>query len=136
MREKDKTVRRVLFFFLFIFAVLVAVAVQAMRNINGSMAGSDAVNHTHSVILEIEGLSSDLYYGDGALHTFVLTGDPRDEATCRGALASVTQHLDIVKALTRTEADQNTQVVQLETLVNRQLAFMRDVLAADRKSVV
>ena len=37
-------------FFLFIAAVLVAVAVQALRNVRHSVADSDWVNHTHAVI--------------------------------------------------------------------------------------
>ncbi|HWA08272.1 MAG TPA: CHASE3 domain-containing protein [Opitutaceae bacterium] len=127
---KDKTIRRVLFFFLLISAVLVAVAVRAVVNINRSMASSDWVNHTHSVILELEGLRADLVFGDGALHTFVLTGDARDQAAIRAALNSVSDHVDIAKALTRGEPAQNAEVAELETLVDKQGAFMRDVLAA------
>jgi CHASE3 domain sensor protein len=127
---KDKTIRRVLFFFLLISAVLLVVAVGAVRNISRSMASSDWVNHTHTVILEIEGLRSDLYFGDGALHTFVLTGDARDQTAARTALANVGEHLEIAKALTRLEPDQNGQILQLEALVNRRTAFMREVMTA------
>lgn len=130
MHVKDKTIRRVLLFFLLISAVLLVVAVGAVRNISRSMASSDWVNHTHAVMLELEGLRSDLYFGDGAMHTFVLTGDPRDQAACRNAIANVGEHLEIAKALTRQEPDQSGQVIQLESLVNPRVTFMREVLAA------
>ena len=60
----DKTIRRILVFFLLISVVLIGVAVEAVRNINRSTATSDWVNHTHAVILEAEELMSALQAGD------------------------------------------------------------------------
>ena len=87
---KDKTIRRILLFFLLISAILVIIAVQAVRNINGSAVSSDWVNHTHSVILEVEALRVAVYAGDGALHAYVLTGDTRDQAAFSEAPSNVT----------------------------------------------
>ena len=126
----DKTTRRVLVLFLFIIAVFVAVAIASVRNINRSVAGSDWVNHTHSVILETEGLRSSLYVGDGASHAFVVTGDARDRRSCTEALADVDEHLQILAALTRTEPSQKDQVARIANLVNRRSDFIRGVLAA------
>ena len=61
-----------LVFFLLIAAVVVALAIVAVRNINRSVASSDWVNHTHSVILQVEALRSEMYVAEGALHTYVL----------------------------------------------------------------
>ena len=127
---KDKTIHRVLIFFLLIAAVLVVVAVQAVRNIGRSVAASDWVNHTHAVILETEAIRSALAMGDGALHTYVLTGDARDLAACRDALANVADHLEIAKALTRQEPAQNEQVTQIELLVSQRAGFVQGILAA------
>jgi CHASE3 domain sensor protein len=127
---KDKTIKRILVFFLVISAVLIAVAVRAVLNINRSMDSADWVNHTHSVILEIEGLRSDLALADGAMHTFVLTGDARDQGAARSALASVSDHVEIAKALTRQEPDQNTQVTQIEAMVDKHTTYVRDVMEA------
>ena len=129
---QDKTIRRVLAFFLLISAVLIVVAVQAVRNINRSVATSDWVNHTHAVILEAEALRSALYVGDGALHTYVLTGDARDLAACRDALANVTEHLEITKALTRFEPAQHEQTIQLDSQVNQRTGFLQGILAAQQ----
>lgn len=127
---KDKTIKRILVFFFAISAVLIAVAVRAVLNINRSMDSADWVNHTHSVILEIEGLRSDLALADGAMHTFVLTGDARDQGAARSALASVSDHVEIAKALTRQEPDQNAQVTQIEAMVDKHTTYVRDVMEA------
>ena len=131
---KDQTIRRVLAFFLLIAAVLVVVAVQAVRNINRSVASSDWVNHTHAVILEAEALRAALGIGEGALHTFALTGEARDQAACRDALAKVTEHLEIAKALTRQEPAQAEQIAQLESLLSQRAGFFEGVLVARQAS--
>jgi PAS domain S-box-containing protein len=127
---KDKTIRRVILFFLCIGAVLVVVAVEAVLNISRSVASSDWVNHTHSVILETEEARAALLAGDGALHTYVLTGDTRDMGSCREALSTVSDDLDIAKALTRFEPAQNDQIVQIESLAAKRAEFAGTILAA------
>ena len=122
--------RRVLVLFLIILAVFVAAAVASVRNINRSVAGSDWVNHTHSVILEAEGLRSDLLVGDGASHTFVMTGDVRDRRASADALADVEEHLEILAALSRTEPVQKEEVSRIAALVSKRIEFIRSVLSA------
>ena len=127
---QDRTIRRVVVFFFVIAAVLVGVAVQAVRNIGQSIASGDWVNHTHSVILETEAVRSALLVGEGALHTYVLTGDARDLGACREALSNVSENLDIAKALTRYEPAQNGQMIQIESLANQRADFFQGVMAA------
>jgi PAS domain S-box-containing protein len=126
----DKTIRRVLAFFLLIAAVLIVVAVQTARNLSRSAASSDWVNHTHAVILEVEALRSALYVGDGAVHTYVLTGDTHDQAACSEALSNVAEHAEIAQALTRNEPAQHEQILQLASLVDQRAEFYQAVLAA------
>jgi PAS domain-containing protein len=64
------------------------------------------------------------------LHTYVLTGDARDQAACRDALSNVADHLEIAKALTRQEPAQHEQIVELESQVNRRVDFVQKTLAA------
>jgi PAS domain S-box-containing protein len=127
---KDKTFRRILGFFLLVAAIFIVVAFEAVRNINRSVTSSDWVNHTHAVILEAEGLRSDLFVADGAMRTFVSTGDARDQSSCRDALGMVADHVEIIKALTRLEQAQNAEITELESLVNQRTAFVREVLKA------
>ena len=128
---KDRTIKRVLVFFLLIIAIVVGVAVASIRNINRSVAGNDWVNHTHSVILEAEELISAMNLADGAAHTFVVTGDPRDRASVREALSDASEDLDLISALTRNEPGQKEEVTPDQApLVNQRSAFIRQVLAA------
>jgi PAS domain S-box-containing protein len=126
----DKTVRRILYFFILVLGVFVVVAVDSVRNINREVAGSDWVNHTHAVILENEALRSDLYLSDGLAHTFVVTGDPGDRRAVVEALSDVSEHLDILAALTRNEPDQKGQVAHIGSLVNTRAEFIRALLGA------
>lgn len=127
---KDKVIHRLLFFFLGIPMVLLAVAFQAVRNINRSVATSDWVNHTHSVILEAEALRTALYVSDAMMRTYAQSGDARDLAACREALANALDHLDIDKALTRHEPAQHDQIIQIESLVSPRVEFAQALLKA------
>lgn len=127
---KDKTINRVLAFFVLISVVLLGVAFEAVRNINRSVATSDWVNHTHAVILETEGLLSSLHAGNSAMRTYVMTGDARDQAACREAFAQLAEHVEVAKALTRGEPAQNLQVVQLEALAGKHTERVREILTA------
>ena len=126
----DPTIKRVSILFLLIAAVLLVVAVQAVRNISRSVATSDWVNHTHSIILETEALRAALAVGDGAFHTYVLTGDARDLSAAQDALATVGDHLTIIDALTRFEPAQHEEFVLLEALVNQRAEFIHRILAS------
>jgi CHASE3 domain sensor protein len=128
---KDPTVRRVLAFFLLISAVLVVVAAQAVRNINRSVASSDWVNHTHAVILEAEALRAALYVGDAALHAYAQTGDARDLAACRDSLANITDHWEIIQALTRQEP-QNEEVSRIGALIKSRAEYCQKIMTAQQ----
>jgi PAS domain S-box-containing protein len=120
---------RILAFFFAVIAVFVVAAVLSLRNLSRSVAGSDWVNHTHTVILETEGLRSDLYIGDGAAHTFVATGDSRDRRSCIEALSDVDEHLQLLDALTRTESAQHGELERIAQLVNHRSDFLRGLLS-------
>ncbi len=117
-------------FFALISAVLIAVVLIAVRNINRSELSADWVNHTHAVILEVDAVLSSVHVGDGALRTFVMAGDARDRAASREAFSAMSEHLEIAKALTRDEPAQNGQILRLETLANQRADLAQRVLAA------
>lgn len=131
---KDKTIRRVLIFFLIISAVLVAVAVTTLRNISRSVASSDWVNHTHATILAVDGVQGAVHAADAAMRSFLMTGDPRDRVACREALDNVAENLEVAKALTRSEPAQQEQVQKLEKAATARIEFSRKVLAAKQSA--
>jgi PAS domain S-box len=127
---KDHTLRRVYVFFLAIFGVLAAVAVYAVSAINRAQSSSDWVNQTHEVIAEVNSVLSTVRAGEGALRSYVLTGDRRDLAAAREAFATMTEHVEIAKALTRSDSGANAQVSRLEELVNQRSELAERVAAA------
>ncbi len=124
---KDLTLRRVYVFFLAIFGVLAAVAIYAVAAINRAQVSSDWVNQTHEIVLEVDGVLSTLRAGDGAVRTYLLTGDRRDLAAAREAFAVMTEHVEIAKALTRSDENAHGQVLRLEELANRRSEWAEQV---------
>lgn len=129
---KDKTIRRVLIFFLLISAILAGVAVETVRNISRSVASSDWVNHTHATILAVDGVEGAIHAADAAMRTYVMTGDARDRVACKEALDAIAENIEVAKALTRNEPPQSTEVAQLDTAATARADFIRNVLAARR----
>ena len=131
---KDKIILRVLTLFGVALAVLVFVALAAIRNINRATAGSDWVNHTHAVIMEADALQSAYHAGDGALRTYLLTGDPRDLAATREAFGEMSEHFEVVKALAKDEAEHAPKFARLQVLFTERMEFAREVIAAREKN--
>ena len=126
----DPVIRRMLLAFGVISTVFVGVVVIAVRNINRSEASADWVNHTHAVILEVDAVLASVHVGDGALRTFAMTGDARDQTTTRESFTTMADHLETAKALTRAEPAQHEQILRLESLANKRAEVATRVLAA------
>lgn len=116
---KDNIVKSVIAVFVVMVCILVVVTVSTVSNIQRSIASSDWVNHTHDVILAADAIQSSIHAGNAALHTFLLTGDPRDQTACREAYAKMLEDLEVAKALTRSDPAQSQMVQQLEPLLTR-----------------
>jgi CHASE3 domain sensor protein len=127
---KDQIIRRLIALFVITALVLVVVAGVAVRNINRAVAGSDWVNHTHAVLLELGGFRAGFHASDAALRTLAMTGSEQDEAACREALSQLTESLEILQALTRNDAAQTAQVARLEALATARANLTREMLAA------
>jgi PAS domain S-box-containing protein len=130
---KDKIILRVLAMFGVVLAVLLFVAVAAIRNINRAMASNDWVNHTHAVIMEADAIRSSFHAGDGTLRTYLLSGDPRDLAAAREAFGAMSEHFEVVKALVADEAEHTPKLTRLQTLLNERMEFARQLIAARQK---
>ena len=125
---KDQTIPRVLALFGLICVVLIAVAVHAVRNVNRAVAASDWVNATHATVNELANLAASLQAGEGSLRLFAQSADPRDQAACRQAYADTADHLEVLKALTRSDAARHPRVLRLETQALARAGFARQVL--------
>lgn len=127
---KDHILRRVYGLFLVIFVILAVIAAYALRSLNRTSASADQVNHAHAVIFEAEKTLSRLASAQGALRSFVLTGGARERAEARDAYTLVDEHLETLKALTRSEPDVQSLVEEIETLVRVRIAVGARIEAA------
>lgn len=125
---KDHTIPRVLGLFALICVVLIALAVHAVRNVNRAVAASDWVNATNATINELAGLAAALQAGEGSLRLFAQGADPRDQAACRQAYADTADHLEVLKALTRSDEARHPRVLRLETQALARADFARQVM--------
>jgi len=94
------------------------------------MTGSDWVNHTHEVILDVNGALSDIRSADAAVLSYVVAGDARSKAECKEIFADLDEQLGVARDDTRHEAIQHEEIVQLIGLCNARVDFDRSVLAA------
>lgn len=127
---KEHTLRRVYGLFLVIFAILAVIAAYALRSLNRSVASTDWVNHANAVIYEAEGTFSSLQAAEGALRTYLLTGDVRDRTSSSEAYALLDEHLETLKALTRNEAAAQAHVERIESLLRARIGFAERVETA------
>ncbi len=130
---KENIVRRVMALFVLMLAILVYVAVSAVRNTERSIKSEDWVNHTHAVIIDAGDVLSYLHAGDSALRTYLITGDKRDQAAYRSDYSMVNQKWIDAEALTRwgdEEKPLHQRILDLQVLLSNRNAFTRSIVQA------
>lgn len=129
---KDPIIRRIVALFAAVAAVLIVVAVVALRNVARATASSDWVNQTHAAILELGSLRGAFLASDAALRTLVVSGVEQDEAVCRETMADLSENLEVVRALLRSDAAAAPAVERLDALAAGRAKLTRDAVAARR----
>lgn len=120
---KEPLLRRVHALFLVMFVVTLGVSAMAVRTISRSMASSDWVNQTHSLIFELDGMIAGLQSGEGLMRSYVFTADPRDFSEAYGALTGVQDHLTLAKALGASDPTLVQTLTKLEGIAAARVAF-------------
>ncbi|MFI5357292.1 MAG: CHASE3 domain-containing protein [Opitutales bacterium] len=127
---KDRALRHIYTLFLIIFVVIALIALWAVRSINRSARAADWVNHTYATIYEIDNVLSALSLGDGAVRTYVTTGDTRDLVATREAFSGLSDHWAAAKALVRDDPGQTQEMLRLEQLTGWREDFARALWTA------
>ncbi len=128
----DPIIRRIVALFATVSAILVVVAVVALRNISRATASNDWVNQTHAAILELGTLRGSFQASDAALRTLLLTGSEQDEAACREASAALLENLEVLRALLRSDRASAPALERLDPLAEDRAKLTRAALAARR----
>lgn len=124
---KDKTLRAIYLLFIVMGAILVGIAVFAIRAINRDAESADWVNHTHATIYEMDGMMSEFQAAEGAMRAFALTGDMRDFGECQSAYYAVLEHHALAIALTRDNPEVQAGLSQLQATVQSRMALAESI---------
>src|SRR6187401_3681320 len=125
---KENIFARVGVLLLVMLAILISVATISIGNVGRFIATSDWVNKTHAVIREGDKILSSLHAGDAALRTFLITGDPRDQAAYREAYSEMVERLNVLDALGRSEYKASKSVEELKPLVTKHIDIARELV--------
>jgi len=129
---KDATLKRLAYVFLFISAVLIAIALLAVRNIRLTAAASDWVNHTHSLIERIDNTRSGLLRSEATLRAYAATSESSDLLTLNRALGDMRSELDLALLMAdeHSEPELHARLQEIDTLGKSHTGLARKIIAA------
>ncbi len=124
---KDKTLYAIYALFVIMGALIVGVAIFAIRAIDHDAESRDWVNQTHATIYELDGMMSELQAGEGLMRTYALTGEVRDFTDCRSSYFAVLEHHAVAVALTRDNPGIQSSLAELEATVKARIALVASI---------
>jgi len=129
---KDATLKRLAYVFLFISAVLIAIALLAVRNIRLTAEASDWVNHTHSLIDRIDNTRSGLLRSEATLRAYAATGESGDLLTLNRALGDMRNEIDLALLMAdeHSEPELHTRLQEIDALCKSHTALARKIVTA------
>lgn len=127
---KDPLEKRLIATLVVIFLVLVATTITTVRALHRSVASNDWVNHSHALILEADAILSSLNAAETSLRDHLLTGEARDQDLYRQRLSDVLEHLEVTRALARSQSAAFKEVEALASVIRRKLDLDRGAIQA------
>jgi len=129
---KDATLKRLAYVFLFISAVLICIALLAVRNIRLTAEASDWVNHTHSLIDRIDNTRSALLRSEATLRAYTATGESGDLLTLNRALGEMRNEVDLALLMAdeQSEPELHTHLQEIDDLYESHAELARKIVTA------
>ncbi|KXU36740.1 hypothetical protein AXK12_03020 [Cephaloticoccus capnophilus] len=129
---KDATLKRLAYVFLFISAVLIAIALLAVRNIRLTAEASDWVNHTHSLIDRIDNTRSGLLRSEACLRAYAATGESGDLLTLNRALGAMRSELELALLMAdeHSEPELHARLQEIDSLSESHTEVARKIVTA------
>lgn len=109
-----------------------AISFQSTRNL---LTGAQWVDHTQSVLRELDGLLSDIVDVESGARGYVITGERRYLAPFIKASTEVPRSLSRLRSLTNDNATQQRRLVELSKLSTQRVAAARHLIAS-REEVI
>lgn len=114
-------------------AVLLLVGMLQYRTIRSLQEADFWVAQSHEVTAETEGMYSALQQAESGARGYVATGEEDYVRQCDAGIARLNGHLDAFRSLTADNRHQQRNLETLMPLVNRKIAFNRELIALGRE---
>ncbi|MDB5119008.1 MAG: ATP-binding region ATPase domain protein [Sphingobacteriales bacterium] len=108
--------------------ILIISSVASYITIDNLLSSSDAVNHTHNVILELDEIWSIAKDAETGQRGFLLTNDENFLDRYHGADEKLMQSLATIRNLTSDNPTQQKKCDQLQVILTKRLAILKQVL--------
>ncbi|WP_421736947.1 response regulator [Caulobacter sp.] len=117
-----------------VLAFFLISGVIAYRNIEVLRTNSEKIWHTHKVIVALDDLLSTAQDAETGQRGYLLTGNDRYLEPYQSAAAAMTARIDTVAALTRDNAAQQANLVQLKRHIGAKLAELNETVELRREN--
>jgi diguanylate cyclase (GGDEF)-like protein/PAS domain S-box-containing protein len=118
--------------FALLLAILLAVGFISYRNTRKLIRDSNLVAHSHEVLDEIDGTFSSIKDAETGQRGYIITGDEEYLKPYTAALPAINRHLERLRELTITDAEQPRRLADLEREISEQLQSTADVIELRR----
>lgn len=127
------TDRKILAGFVTCALILSGVAVLTWKNNNKFIASNAGVDHTNQVIRELVQILGYTVDAETGTRGFIITDDEAFLEPYTGALANLSEHIPIVKNLTKDNPVQQQNITELEKDVEIRLNYLENQIARMRQ---
>lgn len=114
--------------FALLLASLLAVGFISYRNTRKLIRDGNLVAHSHDVLDELEGTLSAIKDAETGQRGYIITGDEEYLKPYTAALPTINQHIERLKELTITDAEQPRRLGELERQIADRLQLMTEVI--------
>ncbi len=115
------------------FVLLIAISVVTYTRTNQFLASSRWVDHTYSVIAQINLLLSELKDAETGQRGFLLTNDEKFLEPYHKAIANLPDAILQLKSLTKDNPEQQDNIALFEELANRKILFLEQAVNMQRE---
>jgi diguanylate cyclase (GGDEF)-like protein/PAS domain S-box-containing protein len=118
--------------FALLLTILLAVGFISYRSTRKLIRDSNLVAHSHEVLDELDSTFSAIKDAETGQRGYIITGDEEYLKPYTAALPAITQHLERLRQLTITDAEQPRRLADLEREIAERLQSMAEVIGLRR----
>lgn len=129
-RQQNRFLRRIAAGSGLVFATIVAIGTASYLSTAKIIINEQWAAHTAEVLVGLERITSDIKDAEISAQSYALTGQQSFLMSYKAADTATLKHLDNLKKLTADAPQQQQSIATLSPLVNRKLAFLKQIVQA------